>query len=283
MNGRKHLLEALTLVIAAVLCAVVANALASRDRKMALTGNYPNALKVPSQAASAGVPVSGTTTRFDTTANQIANTAPAASTPMRIAVPNTGTVPTATGVPTATAVPAVTTSTTLPPPATTATVPPAAANRQPATPPPASASATRNPQPATTADNSLARFAPHEKQPFVELHGDDVAFLHSRGVLFLDARRTSVYEAGHIAGAQPYSVWEADVDEKVNKLFETRGGDPKQANEPIVIYCSGGDCEDSHMLAQKLWGVQFNNVYVYKDGFPDWEKRGGAVHKGPNP
>ena len=26
--------------------------------------------------------------------------------------------------------------------------------------------------------------------------------------------------------------------------------DPKQ---PVVIYCSGGDCEDSHMLAQKLF------------------------------
>jgi rhodanese-related sulfurtransferase len=53
--------------------------------------------------------------------------------------------------------------------------------------------------------------------------------------------------------------------------------------KPILVYCSGGDCEDSHMLAQKLWGVQFNNVYVYKDGFPDWQKRGGSIHTGSNP
>ncbi|MFP5247921.1 MAG: rhodanese-like domain-containing protein [Thermoanaerobaculia bacterium] len=52
---------------------------------------------------------------------------------------------------------------------------------------------------------------------------------------------------------------------------------------PIVIYCSGGACEDSHMLADKLWGIQFNNVYVYKDGFPDWQKRGGAVRTGAQP
>jgi len=116
----------------------------------------------------------------------------------------------------------------------------------------------------------------------VEIHGDDVAWLHSKGVLFLDARRTSVYEQGHITGARPYSVWESDVDEKVNKLFAERG-DPRDQALPIVIYCSGGDCEDSHMLAQKLWGIQFNNVYVYKDGFPDWQQRGGAVHTGPNP
>ena len=50
-----------------------------------------------------------------------------------------------------------------------------------------------------------------------------------------------------------------------------------------MIYCSGGDCEDSHMLAQKLWGIQFNNVYVYKDGFPDWQKRGEPVHTGASP
>jgi rhodanese-related sulfurtransferase len=290
MNGRKHLLEALTLVIAAILCAVVANALAARDRKMALVGNYPNALKVPSQGG-VSVPVSGTTTRFDTTANQIANTAPAATTTMRIAETNP-----LTGAPAPAAnAPVQSVAGNQPPAATSA--PPATGNRQPATAPAARgttgppvpalaspASPTRAPQPVVAPpENALSRFMPHEKQPYVELHGDDVALLHSRGVLFLDARRTSVYEAGHIAGAQPYSVWEADVDEKVNKLYEARGNDPKQANEPIVIYCSGGDCEDSHMLAQKLWGVQFNNVYVYKDGFPDWEKRGGAVHKGSAP
>jgi rhodanese-related sulfurtransferase len=77
-------------------------------------------------------------------------------------------------------------------------------------------------------------------------------------------------------------VWESDVDQKVNALYEERS-DPAEQNKPIVIYCSGGDCEDSHMLAQKLWGIQFNNIYVYKDGFPDWQKRGGAIHIGPTP
>jgi rhodanese-related sulfurtransferase len=267
MNGRKFLLEALTLVVAAVLCAVVANAFASRDRKMALAGNYPNALKVPSSQAATPSPIVANTTRFDTTANEIANTtAPPASTSMRVAVPNTTSVPATTTAPTTTP---STTSTQRPATSTPAPLPPSTVNRPPST--------------AASTDALLSKFAPHEKQPYIEIHGDDVAFLHSRGALFLDARRTSVYEAGHIAGAQPYSVWEADVDEKVNKLYETRGSDPKLANEPIVIYCSGGDCEDSHMLAQKLWGVQFNNVYVYKDGFPDWEKRGGAVHKGSAP
>src|SRR4051812_22655979 len=53
MNWRRHLLEALTLIVAAVLCAGVANALAGRERKLALKGNYPNALRVPAPPAPA--------------------------------------------------------------------------------------------------------------------------------------------------------------------------------------------------------------------------------------
>jgi rhodanese-related sulfurtransferase len=148
------------------------------------------------------------------------------------------------------------------------------------------AAAPAAPGPAPTAPapakDPFAKFTPHPDKAYVELGGDDVAALHRGGALFLDARRTSVYEDGHIAGARNFSVWEADIDDKVNALFNERS-DPRDQNLPIVIYCSGGACEDSHMLAQKLWGIQFNNVYVYKDGFPDWQKRNGAVRTGPNP
>jgi rhodanese-related sulfurtransferase len=125
-----------------------------------------------------------------------------------------------------------------------------------------------------------AEFPPHPDKPWVEVSGEDVAALHARSdVPFLDARRTSVYRDGHIAGARPFSVWEADVDEKV-KGYYGEGHDP---GAPIVVYCSGGDCEDSHMLGQKLFFAGFNNVLVYKDGFPDWVKRGLAVSKGEKP
>jgi rhodanese-related sulfurtransferase len=217
MNWRKHFLEAATLIAAAVICALVANAVASRERKLAVVktsgGQPPSAVPVapvvqtPPPAPDSGGPLSST-----------------------------------------------------PPPATE--------TRQPVT-------KKAPPKPEKT-------FSPHPDKPYIEIHGDDVVGLHKKGVLFLDARRTSVYEQGHIAGARPFSVWESDVDDKVNKLFAERS-DPREQALPIVIYCSGGDCEDSHMLAQKLWGIQFNNVYVYKDGFPDWQKRGEAIHTGSQP
>src|SRR3954469_23976321 len=50
MNMRRFLLEAAALIAAAVLCALVSNALAARERKLSLVGYYPNAQKVPAQA-----------------------------------------------------------------------------------------------------------------------------------------------------------------------------------------------------------------------------------------
>jgi len=225
MNWKKHFLEAATLIVAAVVCALVSNAVASRERKLAVVsptsgGQPPTAVRPTPQRQT-----------------------PQPPTP----APDSGG------------------------PLSSTQAPPATVKPEPATKKPT----TENRQPTTA-------FNPHPDKPYIEIHGDDVAALHKKGVLFLDARRTSVYEQGHIPGARPFSVWESDIDEKVNKLFAERS-DPRDQNLPIVIYCSGGDCEDSHMLAQKLWGIQFNNVYVYKDGFPDWQKRGQPVHTGPNP
>ena len=152
------------------------------------------------------------------------------------------------------------------------TSPVAAPPRVPSPEPPAAA--------AGTPGGSGRAFAPHPDKPWVEVSGDDVAALHRRGdVPFLDARRTAVYRDGHIAGARPFSVWESDIDDKV-KAFFAEGHDPSGA---IVVYCSGGDCEDSHTLAQKLYMAGFDNVLVYKDGFPDWEKRGLPAAKGDKP
>jgi rhodanese-related sulfurtransferase len=123
-------------------------------------------------------------------------------------------------------------------------------------------------------------FPPHPDKPWIEISGDDVVALHKGGnVLFLDARRTSLYRLGHIPGSRPFSVWEADIDEKVKGLF----AEGRDQSAPVVVYCTGGDCEDSHMVGQKLYFVGFDNVLVYKDGFPDWEKRGLPVDKGDAP
>jgi rhodanese-related sulfurtransferase len=161
---------------------------------------------------------------------------------------------------------------------------PAAAPSAAAAAPPAAAPSTAPPAPSTGAigavDPELARaFPPHPDKAAVEITPGEVEQLYRKKMLFLDARRSSVYADGHIAGARSFPVWESDIDDRVKKLFE-EGLDQRA---PVVAYCSGGNCEDSHMLAEKLYMVGFDNVLIYKDGFPDWQKRGLPVSKGASP
>lgn len=141
-------------------------------------------------------------------------------------------------------------------------------------------SASAESAPAAAAADAGKAFPPHPEKAWLEISGDEAAALFARKTVpFLDARRTSVYAQGHVAGARPFSVWEADVDDKVKAFFE----EGRDQRAPVVVYCSGGECEDSHMLAERLYKVGFDNVLVYKDGFPDWQKRRLPVASGANP
>jgi rhodanese-related sulfurtransferase len=263
---RSITVQIVLMIVAAAAIAVIANGFASRERRLVLPGYYPDARKVPPRESESVPPpaIAQTATQTTTTSEAV----PAAAT----AVPGTTEV--------AAPLQTTTTTTTSGGPA----IPPVPSPSPKSTPGNKTAEDTRN-HPSSTpppAVNVLARFAAHPDKAYIEISGEDATALHAAGVLFLDARRTSVYEEGHVPGSRSFSVWEADIDDKVNGLFNERS-DPRDQNLPIVVYCSGGACEDSHMLAQKLWGIQFNNVYVYKDGFPDWQKRGNAVKTGANP
>ena len=122
-------------------------------------------------------------------------------------------------------------------------------------------------------------FPPHPDRPSADISGDDALLLHSRGTLFIDARRSKVFGEGHVRGARSFPVWESDIDARVKALYE----EGLDQSAPAVVYCSGGNCEDSHMLAQKLYMVGFDNVLVYTGGFPDWEARKAPVEKGAAP
>jgi rhodanese-related sulfurtransferase len=231
VNVKRHIGEALTLVAAAVLCAIVANALARSERKLPLVGTYPDALKVPSPSAPS-------------------QAAPAASLPV-----DSG----------ATAASEVSSKVN------------GGSEKRPG---PATKSAGAAPDPAKAGgqnDLLLSRFPPHPNRPFVEISGDDAAWLVAHGVLVVDARRSKDYEEGHVAGARNISPWEGDADAKITALVN----EGRDGALPVVVYCSGGDCEDSHMLAQRLYGGGFNNLLVYRDGWPDWAKRGGKSAAGP--
>ena len=241
MNFRRFLAEAATLVGLAVTCALVSNALAGKERRLPLPGGYPDATRVPDRGEAP---------------------------PLAPFVAEPG--PAATPAAASSAAPAASGPASAAPPAPL-----------PATPAHAATGAAPQPRPvpgkeAVDPAEIIRRF-PRHGQPFVEISGDAASWLHARGVLFLDARRSKDYAQGHVAGARSFPVWEADL---VRERVETLVGEGRDGSVPVVLYCSGGDCEDSHMLAQMLFGAGFENLLVYRDGFPDWVKRGGAVAAG---
>ncbi|HTL99173.1 MAG TPA: rhodanese-like domain-containing protein [Holophagaceae bacterium] len=179
--------------------------------------------------------------------------------------------------------------------------PPAAALQPPPVAPPAPAAAAAAPAehpaprpartkaapvtaPMTTASDwdpaaLLARYPPVQGQAYAEVDGDAARWLQLHGALLLDARRTDVYAEGHLPGARCLPGWADGLAEKIVALQAAKA-DPLL---PTLVYCAGGDCEDSHLLAQKLWMAGFRNLRVYAGGYPDWAGRGWPVVKGLAP
>jgi rhodanese-related sulfurtransferase len=89
-------------------------------------------------------------------------------------------------------------------------------------------------------------------------------------VVFVDARSQNHYGNGHIPGAVslPVGQFEERIESFLNRY------PPEQ---PIVTYCSGRTCEDSHELARFLSDVGFTDVQVFIDGFPGWEAQGYPI------
>jgi rhodanese-related sulfurtransferase len=111
---------------------------------------------------------------------------------------------------------------------------------------------------------------------YLEISGEVALRLHRAGAIFIDARRTSVYEQGHIDNAISIPVWEHDADDRVSALQAKR----IKPDAVMVVYCTGGNCEDASKLALKLAQAGFLNVYVDKDGFPAWQSKGWPITRG---
>jgi len=134
-------------------------------------------------------------------------------------------------------------------------------------------------RPVPEAERAVSTKSPDTGALFAEITAEEAYRMYGSGALFLDARRTAAYEAGHIAGARSVPVWEHDAGVRIDVLQR----DGVSLEKDLVIYCFGAACEDSARLAEKLALAGFYKLSVYKEGFPDWEKRGWPVIQGAKP
>jgi rhodanese-related sulfurtransferase len=95
-------------------------------------------------------------------------------------------------------------------------------------------------------------------------------------ILFIDARDPDHFQQGHIPGAfEFYPYHPQDYLEAVLT--------PCQIAEQIVVYCTGGDCEDSLSAAIFLRQTATNlagKLFIYGGGMTEWEAAGLPVESG---
>jgi rhodanese-related sulfurtransferase len=130
----------------------------------------------------------------------------------------------------------------------------------------------------SAAGNPLERFRLRGLQP---LNHAEVAQLFqspdtaSGQIVFVDARDDQHYQAGHIPGA-----WQFDHYRPEQYLA---GVLPVcQLAGRVVVYCTGGDCEDSEFALMMLnqAGVPREKLFIYAGGITDWKHAGQPVETG---
>jgi rhodanese-related sulfurtransferase len=90
--------------------------------------------------------------------------------------------------------------------------------------------------------------------------------------LILDAREASFYDAGHVPGALNLSRQDFSQDYiRLRPILE------RSKDHPIVVYCSGGECHDSRLVASALISLGFTQVKVFTGGWTAWSESGAPI------
>ncbi len=108
--------------------------------------------------------------------------------------------------------------------------------------------------------SSMEIFNPAEVEKIIE----------TKKRLLIDVRYRDFYDMGHLPGALSFPL--ADFDRDKAKFTETI-----DRAQPLLIYCSGLECPDSHTFADRLIQLKYLNVKVFSLGFSGWEADGRKI------
>lgn len=130
--------------------------------------------------------------------------------------------------------------------------------------------------PSSPADAPVAREGP------VKIITADAVIEHLTNgtAFFIDAREHHEYEEGHLQGAinLPSSAIYQQIDNVLSVV---------PADQAVVVYCGGGQCEASHNVADALVrDFGFINVSIYEKGWEEVTASGrfaDRIHRGDQP
>ena len=136
------------------------------------------------------------------------------------------------------------------------------------------------PQVSIAADNLTetdSAFVAADKPYEINLASAMVLYMKraKNNVHFVDARDSTLFNAGHIPGALNISF--DHIDKEVDKLYAL----PKEGL--LVLYCDGGDCHLSHDLAEFALAEGYRRIAVYPGGWAEWSKETDMIEKVETP
>jgi rhodanese-related sulfurtransferase len=99
--------------------------------------------------------------------------------------------------------------------------------------------------------------------------------VEARSALILDARPSVFYAQGHVPGA--FNLARDDFARDYRRLAPVLR---PATDKPAIVYCAGGDCHDSRLVANALLSLGFSNVRVFTGGWEEWSKAQLPVSKG---
>ncbi len=93
------------------------------------------------------------------------------------------------------------------------------------------------------------------------------------GAVFFDARPAHLFGEGHVPGARDLAANEIGlrISADVRDILRER---------TLVVYCEGGDCQSSLLLARALHDEGFKDIRVMTGGWEGWTKAGLPEERG---
>ncbi len=111
--------------------------------------------------------------------------------------------------------------------------------------------------------------APEQVEGAVTVTTKRAKALMNQGVVFIDVRRATDYQAGHIQ-------WAVLLDLKQD-LTEAALLNVVKKHQAVVFYCNGVLCQRSAIASKKAVDWGWKKVYYYRGGFPAWKDAGLPV------
>ncbi len=128
------------------------------------------------------------------------------------------------------------------------------------------------PEPVVPPQQLSGKKAKQPDHPYQEMSFEEAADIYEDpntelGVnVFIDARNDGDFVAGHIVGALQCDRYR--IEDYIDEVMEAA----RQA-EKVIIYCNGGQCDDSKAVCGELIqrGIPFYNVFLYSGGWEQWK------------